>query len=366
MAEQPTLIDAEAQGADTRRRVRELREFVGDAGNLPILVHPDPDPDALASALAVRALLRRGPDDTPIVTLDDMTRPENRRMVELLGMRVTVVTQDELRKFDRVIAVDHQPLWLAERCPDCVGVIDHHPIEQEVAYRWSDLRPDYGATATLLTEYSYADDPRRIDDKLASALLYGIKTDTDSLTRGGNGADVKAYAYLMAIADGQLLRKLERASYKTESARAYGEALARLGISNDVAVAFLGRLDEGDTHILVDIADFCMSLEEITWAVAAAVIDGQVLFTLRNLGTSAGAGDLAKLIAGDEGSGGGHTTMARARLPVAGEWSELVDAGVEEGTELLLKRVTAAIERLRANPQSFPPVRPVTNHPAAS
>ncbi|HEY0673971.1 MAG TPA: DHH family phosphoesterase, partial [Longimicrobiales bacterium] len=341
-------LEGELSQLETQRRVHDLRTFAEAVDYVPIVVHPDPDPDALASALAVRALLRRDPDSVPIVTLGDMTRPENRRMAELLSMRVTVATEDELRKVARVIAIDHQPINLAQSSDTQIAVIDHHPVEHELRYTFADLRPAYGATATLLTEYICADDERRLDEPLATALLYGIMTDTDSLTRGVSPQDVKAYACLLARADMPLLRKLERPSYKANSARAYGTALANLGVAGDVAVAFLGRLPEEDTHMLVEVADFCMGLEEITWSAAAAVIDDQVDLTLRHLGGSMSAGDLAKELIGEEGSGGGHATMARARVPLDGEWEKLARADIAMGTRELLERVNSAIERLRA------------------
>lgn len=359
-------LEDELAQLECQRRVHELREFVGDAACLPVLVHPDPDPDAIASALAVRALLRRDPDATPIVTLGDMTRPENRRMAELLGMRVTVVTLAELTKFDRLVAVDHQPVMLASISADCVAVIDHHPVEKQISYKFSDVRPQVGATATMLTEYIIADDQRRMDDPLATALLYGVKTDTDSLTRGCSPADVRAYAYLLSRADLPLLRKLERPSYKPESARAYGEALAKLGVDADLAVAFLGILDEDDTHLLVDVADFCMALEEITWSAAAAVIGEQMVFTLRHLGGIGSAGDLAKKIAGDQGSGGGHATMARARVPLAGDWKEYVGLDIATGTAKLLKTISPFVEEMRTNRRSSHQAHPEKGRPAVS
>lgn len=359
-------LEVELTQLEAQRCVHSLREFAGDAAYLPIIVHPDPDPDALASALAVRALLRRDPDSTPIVTLGEMTRPENRRMADLLGMRVTVVTREELEKFDCLIAVDHQPTTFAELATECMAVIDHHPIEKHVEYRFADLRPSYGATATIITEYIRADDERRMDEPLATALLYGVKTDTDTLTRGISPADVHAYAYLLARADMPLLRKLERPSYKPESARAYGEALAQLALDGDVAVAFLGRLPDEDTHILVDVADFCLALEEITWSVAAGRVGDQLVFTVRHLGGSIPAGDLARELVHGEGSGGGHATMARARVPLSQEWQQLANAGIEAGTRELLERVMSALNALRANPRSSRPARPARGRQAAN
>jgi nanoRNase/pAp phosphatase (c-di-AMP/oligoRNAs hydrolase) len=357
-------LDGELVQLEAQRHVHELRTFAEGCEHLPIIVHPDPDPDALASALAVRGLLRREPDSTPIVTLGEMTRPENRRMAELLNMRVTVVTEAELKKLERMIAIDHQPLYLSE-VADKVAVIDHHPIDNDVCWRVRDLRSDFGATATILTEYICSDDERRIDETLATGLLYGIKTDTDSLSRGVNPADVKAYAYLTARADVPLLRKLERPSYRPESARAYGEALSKMGIEGDVAATFLGHIREEDMHILVDVADFCMALEKITWAAAAGVVNDQIVFTLRHLGGHASAGDLAKKLVGEAGSGGGHATMARARAPIDGEWKKLVNSDVESGTRELLKRVTEEVDALRASPRSSRPAHPEKGRPAA-
>ncbi len=360
-------LESELNQLELQRCVYSLREFARDAEYLPILVHPDPDPDALASALAVRALLRRMPDTAPIVTLGEMTRPENRRMAELLGMRVTVVTEDELKKLRTLIAVDHQPTTFADIATDCVAVIDHHPVDKPVKYRFDDLRPSYGATATIITEYIRADDERRMDEPLATALLFGIKTDTDSLTRGVSPADVHAYAYLLARSDMPLMRKLERPSYKPESARAYGEALANLAIDGDLAVAFLGKLAEDDMHILVDVADFCMALEEITWAAAAGKVGDQMIFALRNLGgNEPGAGDLARELAGEEGSGGGHATMARARTPLSGEWKQLANADIESGTRELQSRVLEALKTVRANPRSSPPTRQAKDRQVAN
>jgi nanoRNase/pAp phosphatase (c-di-AMP/oligoRNAs hydrolase) len=360
-------LETELDLLEVQRCVYSLRQFAREAEYLPILVHPDPDPDALATALAVRALLRREPDNTPIVTLGEMTRPENRRMAELLGMRVTVVTEAELKNLQSLIAVDHQPKTFADIATERVAVIDHHPIEEKLHYKFSDLRPDYGATSTIVTEYIRVDDERRMDEPLATALLYGIKTDTDSLLRGINPADVHAYAYLLAHADLPLLRRLERPSYKPDSARAYGEALASLAVDGDLAVAFLGTLPDEDTHILVEIADFCMALEEITWSVAAGRVGDQILFTVRNLGgLAAGAGDVARQLAGKDGSGGGHDTMARARVPLTGEWKQLACADIKTGTRELMKHVSRALESARANPRSSHPARQATDRQVAN
>jgi nanoRNase/pAp phosphatase (c-di-AMP/oligoRNAs hydrolase) len=345
-------LEGELRKLEAVRRLNELRDFAAAKGDVPILMHPDPDPDALASALAVRALLQRQPLESSFITLGEMTRPENRRMAELLHLRVAVVTKEEVQKLDRVIAVDFFPDFDdCERKPR-LAVIDHHPRDQRNGIEFLDLRPNYGATATIMTEYLRLEDEHRVNGALATALLYGIKTDTDSLGRGCIAADVEAYAFLQNHGDLTLLRQLERPSYSLETARMYGAALNNIQSEADVAIAYLGKLREEDAHVLADIADFCLALEEITWAIAAAHINDELILTIRKLGEEPGAGELAEMLAGKNGNGGGHATMARAVLPLDGPWQNVVQADVKRGAESLRELLCAQLEKLRASHRS--------------
>ena len=354
-------LEGELQLLDAKRRLTDLRAFAAGEGDVPILVHPDPDPDALASALVVRALLNRNPDTMPIITLGDITRPENRRMAELLHIRVTTVTPEEVALLGRVIALDHQPKFEPGTESPRLAVIDHHPIDGPVDAEFTDLRPSYGATATMMTEYLRLED-HRISSVLATALLYGIKTDTDSLSRGSTPADVQAYAFLQGCADLTMLRKLERPSYSITTAHLYGEALTHIATADDVATVFMGRIDEADVHVLPDIADFCLALEEITWAIAGAIVGDNVVITIRYLGGSEGAGKLAKKVIedGGSGSGGGHDSMARAVVPLEGEWAKLEQMDVEDGSDTLCEKMAALVETLRVSRRSSPQAHQAT------
>ncbi|HEX6308232.1 MAG TPA: DHH family phosphoesterase [Longimicrobiales bacterium] len=308
-------IDEELSRLEAERRAYCLREFAAGAGVVPIFIHPDPDPDAVSSALAVTELLG-STERHPIVTLDGMTRPENRRMAELLHIRVTQVTLEELQQFDRIITVDTQPRGLQRDGRPRAAVIDHHPAERDYVADFADVRPDYGATATMLTEYLRAAAEKQIGRGLATALLFGIRTDTDSLMRGVSPADVEAYAYLQSRADIQLVRRFEKPSYAPRTAHAFGRALAEAAGDDDLMVVWLGELSEAESHVLADIADFCLAIENITWVVAAAGIADELVLTVRHTGTGAGAGSLARGLAELGGKGGGHATMARVVLPL--------------------------------------------------
>lgn len=307
-------LDEELQRLESQRRVHRLRRFAGDVAVVPILVHPDPDPDAVSAALAVRALLRRKPDEAPIVTECAMTRPENRRMADLLHIQVTEVSEAELRALERVIAVDTQPAGFGEQRPR-LAVIDHHP--QEICHaEFADIRPGLGACATMLTQYLRADDERRIGPTMATALLHGIRTDTDSLTRGVTPADVEAYAFLQKRADLALLRRLERGVFTRQLFRSFVAALAEAGLEGEALVAFLGSVDSDEAHKIADLADFGLGVEGVLWSVGCAFAGDTFAMAIRYQGTGEGAGPLARRISGN-GSGGGHAFMARVEWPAA-------------------------------------------------
>jgi nanoRNase/pAp phosphatase (c-di-AMP/oligoRNAs hydrolase) len=352
-------LDEELERLEAERRAYCLRQFASGADVIPILMHPDPDPDAVSSAYAIVTLLHGDPQRTPIVTLSQMTRPENRRMAELLHIQVTEVTEDELRHFERVITVDTQPRGLQQDGHPRVAVIDHHPHEDCYTAEFFDVRPQYGATATMMTEYLRAMDPKLVHEGLATALLFGIKTDTDSLARGVSPADVSAYAWLQAIADPNLIRRFERPSYALGTARAYGEALARAESEDGLCITWLGELAEDETHVLADIADFALAIENVTWAVVGALLEESVVLSIRHTGTGIGAGEVARTLAQDGGKGGGHATMARVTL--SRERAQRVRGAKEKAPEIrrLVNEAMASVSSSASRPDSHP-IRPAS------
>ena len=362
-------LEDELRRLEAERRVYCLRCFADGAETVPILIHPDPDPDALSSAFAVRVLLGRSAEDTPIITTNAMTRPENRRMAQLLGARIGEVTAGELEALERLIVVDMQPTALCKPGGPRLAVIDHHPIEPSCMTEFHDVRPHIGATATMMTQYLRALDERRINEALATALLYGIKTDTDGLMRHVTEEDVDAYAFLQERANPQMLTRFERPAYPLEAARAFGSALNGLQRADDIVVADVGSLSEEGSHILADLGDFCIGIENVCWAAACGFVGEDFVMTLRHVGAEPGAGELARRIAEGRGSGGGHATMARVTISgsSAREWLGTEDdmaAAVLERLQEALADIDGAQSSM-VSPSSSGP-RPCNNESMTS
>ena len=93
----------------TRARVQQYQRYFSDADRVLILLHNDPDPDAMASGLALRNVLHRTKTTAIIGAIQGVTRPENLRMVNLLDIHVEPITPETLKEFDRIAMVDVQP-----------------------------------------------------------------------------------------------------------------------------------------------------------------------------------------------------------------------------------------------------------------
>jgi nanoRNase/pAp phosphatase (c-di-AMP/oligoRNAs hydrolase) len=274
----------------------------------------DPDPDAIASALALRTLLGRNRTGAPICTFGTITRPENLAMCEILDIDVAPITTREMHGFDRVAMVDVQPSFLEERFVEVDLVIDHHPIEEPVRARIRDVRPSYGATSTILVEYLRAADVK-ISQRLATALLYGIKADTLGLERGGTRADLDAYTYLYLLANHNALRRIERPALGEAALDALAAGLAKRKIVKGVFFSHLGPVATAD--LIPQFADFGLQAKGVEWSVVSGVVGDDVHVSVRSVGYVRSAGDVTRAAFGDLGSAGGHRTMAKAVVPLA-------------------------------------------------
>ena len=231
----------------------------------------DPDPDAIASALALKTLLGRNRTSAPICTFGSITRPENVAMCRILDIEVEEISAQALDQFDRVAMVDVQPSFLEERFDQIDLVIDHHPVEHPIRAKIRDVRPSYGATSTILVEYLRAVDIK-ISQRLATALLYGIKADTLGLERGGSRADLEAFMFLYMLANHNALRRIERPELSDTALDVLAHGLARRQIVRNVFFSHLGHMGTPDQ--IPQFADFGLQAEGVSgrWSRAWSTI----------------------------------------------------------------------------------------------
>src|SRR5213594_2656139 len=311
----------------TRARVQQYQRYFSDAERVLIMLHNDPDPDAMASGLALRNILRRTRTTAIIGALQGVTRPENLRMANLLDIHVEPITPESLKDFDRVAMVDVQPHYFGGLIDRVDLVIDHHPEQPGYTAVYKDIRADYGSTSTILTEHLRAVDVN-ISERTATAMLYAIKSDTLFFSRQTNRVDLEAFSYLYPLADAALIRKMEGAEITRERLD-YVLTAHRAGtLTDQVFCAFLGPTPRED--FIPYVADFFLQVEDVKWTVVAGIVNEQMVISVRNLGDSKNAGEFLRRFFSDIGSAGGHRAMAKAVVPMRAFREKFGDPSGEE------------------------------------
>jgi len=303
-----------------------------------VLILINADPDAIASAMAVKRLLWRRVSSVTISNVNIIQRPDNLAMVRLLGVNLTFINDLEPNKYDRAVIVDSQPDHhdAFQHLPAQV-VIDHHPdTTNQVPFK--DIRPKYGATASIMTEYVRAAKIKP-SVKLATGLFHAIKTDTSNFQRQTLIEDVRAFQFLFRHANPHMVRKIEQAELRLDFLRYFEKALQEKRLRRGRIFAHLDRIKNPDICVLI--ADFFMRVNSVTWSIVSGIYDQKLIIILRNDGLRKNAGQTAQKSFGSMGSAGGHKGMARAEIQLD-ELKKKIDP---ENGKRLLNWIIRQIER---------------------
>jgi nanoRNase/pAp phosphatase (c-di-AMP/oligoRNAs hydrolase) len=303
------ILDPALERALTRLRVERIRAHFARAARVLILMQDDPDPDAIASALALKTVLGRSRTAATLATFGTITRAENRAMTRVLDIPVEAIKPRALEEYDMLAVVDAQPSFFEERIERVDFVVDHHPEETPVRAALKDIRPSYGATATILTEYLRAIDAK-VPQRLATALLYGIKADTQHLERGATRADMDAFAFVHGHANHSALRRIERPELPDEALDVLARGIENRQVVNGVVFAHLGPV--AYPELIAQFADFFLQVEGVEWSVVSGTVHGELHVSVRNVGYVRAAGEVVRQAFGDLGGAGGHRSMAKA------------------------------------------------------
>jgi len=335
------VIQPELERAALRARADRLRAHFAAAERLLIMMQDDPDPDAIASALALRAFLGRNKASAPIATFGGVTRPENRALVKILEIEVEEIKARAVDDYDMIAMVDVQPSFFEERFGTVDLVIDHHPEEGPVRAHFKDIRPAYGATSTIMTEYLRAAEVK-ITQKLATALLYGIKSDTLHLERGGTKADMEAFAFLYMLANHNALRRIERPELPNEALEVLALGISRRQLVQGVLFSHLGPIAHVD--LIPQFADFFLQVEGVEWSVLSGIVGGELHISVRNVGYLRSAGEVVRAAFGDLGGAGGHRAMAKAVIRLK-EWrADVGEASADAIQHGIMERFLRALK----------------------
>jgi nanoRNase/pAp phosphatase (c-di-AMP/oligoRNAs hydrolase) len=302
--------------ADRAQRLRRTLRSID--GKLAVVMHDNPDPDAIASATALCRLAEvAGVDATPCY-YGEINHQENRALVNLLDLELRRLEHGESidDEFTGVALVDHSRPGVNDQLPtDRVVdiVIDHHPPRGPVNGTYVDLRSGVGATSTLLTEY-FSRLGVTLDQQVATALLYGIRIDTNDFMREISRADFEAAATLVPHVDVSVLERVESPNMSIDTIETIASAIDNRERRGSVLTTCVGWITNRDA--LAQAADQLLALDDVTTTFVFGMMDDTVYISARSRGAEFDLGETLRLAFDQIGSAGGHTDMAGAQLPL--------------------------------------------------
>lgn len=317
-----------------QEKLQRLKEILKGVERLVILTHDNPDPDAISCAVALSSMIKEIFGIRTMVRYSGIVgRAENREMIRALHLKMKILSKNEIEEEDGVALVDCQPHAGNISLPKGVSpliVIDHHPMRKTTKAPFVDIREGYGATATILGEYLLVSG-LGITSQLATALCYGISSETQRLGREATQNDMAIYLALFADASKKTLSRIENPNLPRHYFMALNRALHHAYVYKNAVISYLGDVVEPDFVPIV--ADLLLRCERISWSLCMGTFKGKILISLRTARKKANAGNFLRRLIGKRGTAGGHDMIAGGQVPC----SEMTD----EGCEAVQKEIAA-------------------------
>jgi nanoRNase/pAp phosphatase (c-di-AMP/oligoRNAs hydrolase) len=317
-------------------RLARLRSVLDGAKTMLIVMQNNPDPDAIAAAAALREIANEIHGIAcSVAHAGAVGRAENVALLDYLRLNTRELETLDFERFDRLGMVDAQPGAGNVNFDPSVRldvVIDHHPIRRLTrTARFTDVRSRYGATCSMLYEYLTAAQIE-IPTRLATAMIYGIRSDTQDLGRESTRADVDAYLNLYPLANARVLGRIVQAPLPHTYYAQLRVALDRAMVYGDRIVSTLGEIDSPE--MVAEIADLLLRAEDVRWAMCIGIVDDWIHLSLRTSDRDRNAGRIARNLGGRRGFGGGHQALAAAQIPLP------ATNGTKKKTDALIRGLT--------------------------
>ncbi|HPR56124.1 MAG TPA: bifunctional oligoribonuclease/PAP phosphatase NrnA [Deltaproteobacteria bacterium] len=293
---------------------------VGQRRRILIVCHNNPDPDTIASAAALKSLFLHTIRGKATICYGGIIgRAENRQLTRRLKIDMIPIREIDFKAFSVICLVDTQPGTGNNSLPKGIKphiVIDHHIMRSNTANSaFFDVRPTYGSTSTIMTEYLRELD-LPVDKMLATGLFYGLKTDTNGLLRSATKADLEAFNYLLPKIAPKTLSSIENPRIPKSYFLKFADGINNSIQYGDVIVSQMGKLHNPD--IAAEMADFLLRMENIHWSLCIGEYRDEMIMSVRTTRRGWWAGRVAIKVLRGLGTGGGHEKAAGGRVNVTG------------------------------------------------
>lgn len=340
----PDEKEAESQPPSSEHAARLLSYLQTNKATLsPLLIlpHDFPDPDALAAAYALQYLAKQKFDiESRIAYRGIIGRTENKAMVKLLRIPLRRLHKTDLRRFQNVAMVDTQPDFRNNPFPRkrrATLVIDQHESSVAPTADLSIIDTGCGATCVILAEaliMANVDMPMR----LATALAYGILSDTQNLYRAGRADVVKTYLKVLHESDMKLLHRIQNPPRTKSFFVTLGRCIREAEKYRRLVVSHLGDVKNPD--LISQMADFLLTYDHVNWSFCTGRYKGRLHLSLRTTRTDVQAGEILRDVVENRSLAGGHRSIAGGSMRIGeSEPSEVWEAREEALQLRLVKRL---------------------------
>ncbi|MHC4523974.1 MAG: DHH family phosphoesterase [Planctomycetota bacterium] len=300
-------------------KLEQIKAIFQGHKTMLIAIQDNPDPDAIASAVALRRLANTMANiQCSIAHGGTVGRAENRAMVKYLNLNLRPIDQIDMTQFELFAMVDTQPGTGNNSLPGQVEpdiVIDHHACRELTRHcRFTDVRSKYGATATILLEYMNAVKITP-ETPLATAMLYAIRSDTQELGRDSTKADLEAFTQLYAMANKSKLSEIQRGEVERSYFQMLADGLKNAIVYTNAIVTNLGPIENPD--MIAEVADMLLRDDQTNWIMAYGYYKSIMMISLRTYAEDARADKVIHHIVARKGTGGGHPSYAGGQIPLA-------------------------------------------------
>lgn len=322
------------------QKIEELKKTLESSKRLVVLTHDNPDPDTISCALTLQTIVSQLCQIPVIMRYSGIVgRAENREMIRLLKIKIRPLGKKEIRAGDTVALVDSQPLTGNVTLPKGVKpaiVIDHHPLRKTTKAPFIDLHVESGATATIVAEYLLASG-LEITSQVATALCYGISSETQHLGRGATPKDAQVYSALFASANKKILSQIENPKLPRDYFKTLSRGLHRAEIYKHAIVSNLGEISVPDFVPIV--ADLLLKCERVSWSLVIGRYKDKILLSARTTRPQGDAGRFLRQVVGNLGTAGGHDMMAGGQVPCESTDDAACDSTEKEIKTRFLKKL---------------------------
>ncbi|RJU88985.1 MAG: hypothetical protein DWC02_00735 [Candidatus Poseidoniales archaeon] len=336
-----SAIQERLRSIDRKQGAGEVLRRLNDENNAKALIvcHDNPDPDALASAMAMKHLCESIGHEATIIHGGIIEHQQNQAMVRLLELDVRRLildweVEDLLKESDLVICVDFSHPGANNILPEsCVPhiVIDHHTSESRPAGDVILVRSEFAATSSLIASI-LMNSETELNREVATALAFGIRTDTLGFTRSFNAVDLRALSWLGAWIDWDLMRSFESPPRSQEVLSIFRQALTDATLENGLMLAPISQMTDRDA--LSQVADFLLPTEDVDVVIAYGIRMGKVILSARSSNDSIHIGRILSQTF-EKGRAGGHKSLAGGQIPFDEIDSEKPEEAMNKITSIL-------------------------------